>query len=56
MEQEGRLVKVGGSLMVTLPLAWVRFERLEAGALLKMNYDEGAVTIRPVKGTNRRKA
>jgi hypothetical protein len=55
VEQEGRLVKVGGSLMVTLPLAWVRFERLEAGAPLKMNYDEEAVTIRPVRETPRRK-
>jgi len=55
MERTSRVYRLGGSLVVTLPIDWAHANRLGPESEVEMVYDDNSVTIRPVRETARRK-
>jgi virulence-associated protein VagC len=56
MEKEAKLYRLGHSWAVTLPIDWVHANGIEADSRVRMNYEDGTVTIRPVAGKGRKRA
>jgi len=47
--RKGKIVKVGGSLWITLPAPWLRYYGLGKGDVVELVYD-GEVRVKPPRG------